>query len=93
MSTPTGMSASPASVSIPLISRTADSIRPALGAIAPRRPSIPARQFSGSSHGAYSWWWRAADPKSHSTGSASPASRAYRVILSPSAPPIQVWVT
>jgi hypothetical protein len=69
MSTPTGESASPASVSMSLISTTADSISPALGAIAPRMPSMPARQFSGSNHGEYSRWWRAALPKSHSTGS------------------------
>ena len=78
---------------MPLISRTADSIRPAVGAIAPRIPSIPARQSAGSSHGAKSLWCRAADPKSHSVGvSAERVSSAYRVILSPSAPPIQVCV-
>ena len=44
-------SATPASSSRPLISPTADSIRPADGATAPRSPSIPARQFSSASQG------------------------------------------
>jgi len=71
------------------ISFTADSKSPARGAIAPRSPSIPARQFSGSSQGAKSWWCRAALPKSHRMGSWSRVKRQYRVILSPRAPPIQ----
>ncbi len=41
MSTPTGAPATPASSSMPLISRTASSISPTVGAIAPRRPSMP----------------------------------------------------
>ncbi len=46
-----------------------DSKSPAVGAIAPRSPSMPARQLSGSNQGANSRWWRAADPKSHTIGS------------------------
>ena len=43
MSMPTGMSATPASVSSDLISATASTIRPTDGATAPRKPRKPAR--------------------------------------------------
>ena len=39
--------------------------------IAPRIGVTPARKLSGGSHGAYIWWWRAAEPKSHRMGSPS----------------------
>jgi len=75
---------------IETISFTADSKSPARGAIAPRSPSIPARQFSGSSQGrrAGGAGRRCRVPQNGLMVAQSRGS--YRVILSPRAPPIQV---
>ena len=51
MSTPIGMSATPSARRISAISRAAPANRPASGATAPRSPIMPARMFSGGSHG------------------------------------------
>ena len=45
--------------------------------------------FFGS-HGAYSLWWRTAEPKSHTQGSPLPVSRHQRVSLSRAHSPITV---
>ena len=45
------------------------------------------------SHGANSWWWRAADPKSHRIGSAPRGSRVKRAFLSRAHSPMCVLVT
>ena len=42
---------------------------PVSSGIAPRIGATPARKFSSGSHGAYSWWCRAAEPKSQRIGS------------------------
>ena len=68
-STPTGIPATPASSSLPRISRTARSVRFAAGGAAPRIVEYAAMQCSGCSHGQYSRWCTAAEPKSHKNGS------------------------
>ncbi len=52
MSMPTGILATPASRSSEAISPACRSISPKAGLTVPRRPSRPALQFSGFSHGA-----------------------------------------
>jgi hypothetical protein len=91
-SSPRGMSATPCFSRITLISAAARWNRPASGATEPRKPTMPARQCSRGSHGAYSRWWTAAEPKSQSQGSPSPASSAKRHILSRDHSPITVLV-
>ena len=53
----------------------------------------PARQLVSGSHGAYSWWWRAAEPKSQRIGSASRQSSTKRAFLSRAHSPMWVLVT
>ncbi len=48
---------------------------PVASGIAPRIGVTPAWKLSGGSHGAYIWWWRAAEPKSQRTGSPLRGSR------------------
>ena len=71
---------------------TASFMSPTSGWMAPRRPSMPACECPSCNQGANSRWCLAAEPKSQRCGLPSRARRAYRDILSPSAPPIQVWV-
>jgi hypothetical protein len=52
MSMPSGIFATPSRVRMRLISRAACSKSPAEGGTAPRMPTMPARQWSGRSHGA-----------------------------------------
>ena len=52
MSTPTGIFSQPASLMMEAISLACLAIRPNEGLTVPRRPSRPALQFSGLSHGA-----------------------------------------
>ena len=61
--------------------------------IAPRIGETPARKFSAGSQGANSWWWRAAEPKSHRIGSAPRASSVKRAFLSRAHSPMCVLVT
>ena len=63
------------------------------GAIAPRNVDMPGRDRSPS-QGQYSWWWRAAEPKSHRIGSpASPSPRGSRQKrISLSMPQVPMWV-
>ncbi len=58
----------------------------------PRMPTRPALQFSGLSHGTYSRWCTAAEPKSHRIGSPSRGRSAKRQSLSRSHSPILVEV-
>ncbi len=54
---------------------------------------MPARaRFGPSSHGLYSWWWRAAEPKSHTIGSDPRQSNAKRMNLSIAHVPMWVAV-
>ena len=76
MSMPIGMSATPSARRIAAISRAADRNRPASGATAPRRPTMPAWMFSWRSHGQFSRWCLAADPKSQMCGSPPRVSSA-----------------
>ena len=71
MSTPTGMSPTPASRISAAISSAWRFIRPNAGDTVPRRPISPALQFSGLSQGTNSLWCTAAEPKSHRIGSPS----------------------
>src|SRR6266516_6031125 len=92
MSTPSGMSPTPAPSMTPFTSRAARAKKPASGAIDPRRPVIPARESSGRSHGEWRRCAFAADPKSQSTGSVSPANTAKRISLSRAHSPMFVLV-
>ena len=92
-STPIGMSATPSARRISAISLAAPVKRPASGATAPRSPIIPPRMFSGGSHGQYSRWCLAADPKSQRCGSPPRVRSAKRVILSRAHSPMWVLVT
>ena len=103
-STPTGASATPCSRSTVATLRATSSAIPACGWNAPRSVEMPARApvclapsgVAGpgvwSSHGLYSWWCRAADPKSHSTGSPPRGSTANRISLSMAQVPMWVEV-
>ncbi len=51
MSTPTGILATPAALRIEAISSAWCFIRPKAGSTVPRKPTKPALQFSGLSHG------------------------------------------
>jgi hypothetical protein len=53
---------------------------------------MPARERPFASHGLYSWWWRAADPKSHMIGSSFRGSRQKRLSLSCTHVPMWVAV-
>ncbi len=65
----------------------------ASGLKAPRSVEIPARARSvPSSHGLKSWWCRAAEPKSHTTGSPPRGSSANRISLSIAQVPMWVEV-
>jgi hypothetical protein len=68
------------------------SARPDAGDIAPRSVEMPARERPFASHGLYSWWWRAADPKSHMIGSSFRGSRQKRLSLSCTHVPMWVAV-
>ena len=76
MSTPIGMSPTPASSSIDLICSAALVISPASGGTVPRRPSMPAWMFSSLSQGAWIRWCEAAEPKSQTCGSSPCISSA-----------------
>ena len=69
MSTPTGSPSRPRSRSSKTILSARRSGTPVSTGIAPRIGATPARKFSGGSHGANSWWCRAAEPKSQRIGS------------------------
>ena len=70
MSMPTGAPSRPRSASSLAILRASSSAMPASGWNAPRSTEMPARaRFGPSSQGLYSWWWRAAEPKSQTIGS------------------------
>ena len=74
--------------------RATSSAVPASGWKAPRRVEIPARaRFSPSSQGLNSWWWRAAEPKSHRTGLPPRGRTANRISLSSAHVPMWVDVT
>src|SRR3984893_4591720 len=92
MSTPSGSSATPCSRMISITERAPSSESPPSGATAPRKPVIPAREFSGRSHGACRRWTLAAEPKSHRTGSPECVSRAKRGTLSRGHSPMCVLV-
>ena len=66
-STPTGSPARPWRSSSRCTLAATSSARPLSGDIAPRMVEMPAGVRS-SSHGQYSSWWRAAEPKSHTIG-------------------------
>ena len=68
MSTPTRRSLTPSSARTWAISRAARSGSPELGAIAPCRPVLPAREWPSSGHGHCSRWALAAEPKSQMWG-------------------------
>jgi hypothetical protein len=61
--------------------------------IAPRIEVTPARQLVSGSHGAYSWWCLAAEPKSHRIGSPLRGSSTQRAALSRAHSPMCVLVT
>ena len=61
--------------------------------MAPRIDVTPACQLDSGSHGAYSWWCLAAEPKSHSTGSPSRGSSTQRALLSRAHSPMCVLET
>ena len=61
--------------------------------IAPRIGATPGAEVLLGSHGANSWWWRAAEPKSHRIGSSPRGSRAQRAFLSRAHSPMCVLVT
>ena len=61
--------------------------------IAPRIDVTPACQLDSGSHGAYSWWCFAAEPKSQSTGSPSRGSSTQRALLSRAHSPMCVLET
>src|ERR1700674_1130779 len=92
MSTPSGSSATPCSRMISLTVRATSSDSPNSGATAPRRPVIPAREFSGRSHGECRRWTLAAEPKSHRIGSPLCVSKAKRATLSRAHSPMCVLV-
>ena len=71
-----GMSATPSSLRMRAISFAADRNRPASGATAPRRPTMPAWMFSWRIHGQLSRWCLAAEPKSQMWGSPPRVSSA-----------------
>ena len=52
----------------------------------------PAWAWPWSSHGLYSWWWRAAEPKSQTIGSPPRGMRAKRISLSIAHVPMWVAV-
>ena len=61
--------------------------------IAPRIEVTPACQLDSGSHGAYSWWCLAAEPKSHRIGSPSRGRSTQRALLSRAHSPMCVLVT
>ena len=93
MSIPSGSSWRPSSRNSCAIFAPSRSGIPVSTGIAPRIGETPARKFSGGSHGANSWWWRAADPKSHRIGSAPRMSSVKRAFLSRAHSPMCVLVT
>ena len=89
MSTPSGSPSRPrCSSSIRIFSATA-SARPRTD---PRSVEMPARERSSPSHGLYSLWCRAAEPKSHMIGSSPCGSRQKRTYLSTAHMPMCVAV-
>ena len=93
MSIPSGSSCRPRSRSSRVIF-VGQAVRNAVSTgIAPRIGATPARKFSGGSHGANSWWCRAAEPKSQRIGSAPRMSRVKRAFLSRAHSPMCVLVT
>ena len=93
MSMPTGCPSSSRSRSSSSIFTASESGIPVSTGIAPRIGATPARKFSSGSHGAYSRWCRAAEPKSHRIGSSPRGSRTQRAFLSRAHSPIWVLVT
>src|SRR5256712_195269 len=92
MSTPSGSTKTPCSRMISLTVRAASSDRPTSGATEPRKPVMPAREFSGLSQGACKRWAFAAEPKSHRIGSPPRVSSAKRATLSRAHSPMVVLV-
>ena len=91
-SMPTGSPSRPRSRSSSKIISASASGTPVWSGIAPRIGGTQARQLDSGSHGQYSWWWRAAEPKSHRIGSSSRSTSAKRMFLSRSQVPIAVLV-
>ena len=93
MSTPTGSRSRPYARNSSATFRATSVAIPASGWKAPRSVEMPARaRFSPSSHGLYSWWCFAADPKSQITGSPPRGRRANRISLSIAQVPMWVEV-
>ena len=90
-STPSGSPSSPRSSSERRIFAATSSARPDCGDIAPRIVEMPAGERP-SSQGQYISWWRAAEPKSHITGSSPWGSRQKRASLSIAHVPMWVAV-
>ena len=66
---PSGSPSRPRSRSSSQIISASASGTPVASGIAPRIGGTQARQLDSGSHGQYSWWWRAAEPKSQRIGS------------------------
>ena len=90
-STPTGSPARPWRSSSRCTLAATSSARPLSGDIAPRMVEMPAGVRS-SSHGQYSSWWRAAEPKSHTIGGWPRQRRVKRASLSIAHVPMWVAV-
>src|SRR2546422_1610670 len=92
VSTPSGSPATPCSRMRSFTVLATSSESPASGATDPRKPVIPAREFSGRSHGACKRCAFAAEPKSHRIGSPPRVSSAKRATLSRAHSPMVVLV-
>ncbi len=90
---PSGSPARPRSDSSLWISAASAWGMPVSLPMAPRIGDTHARQLDSGSQGQYSWWWRAAEPKSQRIGSPPRGTSVKRMFLSRSHVPIAVLVT